>query len=40
MRECVMATCTTDMDYFKDEFEKGFTHPQAIKDALHPELLD
>ena len=40
MRECTLATCTTDMDYFKDEFEKGFTHPRAEKDGLHPELLD
>ena len=40
MRECILATCTTDMDYFKDEFEKGFTHPRAENDGLHPELLD
>ena len=40
MRECTVALCSMNMEYMANEFKKGFTHPQAKKDALHPELLD
>ena len=28
------------MNYFIEQFKRGFTHPRAKKDGLHPELLD
>ena len=40
MKDCIVAVCTTNMEFFKSEFKKGFTHSRAKKDGLHPELLD
>ena len=40
MKDCIRATCEIDIEYFQKEFKKGFTHPDAKVNGLHPELLD